>query len=80
MCIRDRYGSRIKPEITNKYRAGDIRHCFADISKIKKLGYEPKVSFEEGMKELVEWASKIEAKDRFEKAYKELEEKRLVGK
>jgi len=44
------------------------------------LGYEPKVSFEEGMKELVEWASKIEAKDRFEKAYKELEEKRLVGK
>ena len=74
------YGSRIKPEITNKYRAGDIRHCFADISKIKKLGYEPKVSFEEGMKELVEWASKIEARDRFEKAYKELEEKRLVGK
>ena len=44
------------------------------------LGYEPKVSFEEGMKELVEWASKIEAKDRFDKAYKELEEKRLVRK
>jgi len=43
------------------------------------LGYEPKVSFEEGMKELVEWASKIEARDRFDKAYKELEEKKLVG-
>jgi len=34
--------------------------------------------FEEGMKGLVKWASKIEAKDRFDKAYKELEEKKLV--
>jgi len=74
------YGSKIKSEITNKYRVRNIRHCFADISKIKKLEYEPKASFEEGMKELVEWASKIEAKDRFDKAYKELEERRLVGK
>ncbi|RLI76571.1 nucleoside-diphosphate sugar epimerase [Archaeoglobales archaeon] len=74
------YGSRIKPEITNKYRAGDIRHCFADISKIKKLGYEPKVSFEEGMKELVKWGEKVEAKDRFDEAYKELLSRRLVEK
>ena len=48
--------------------------------KRKKLGYEPKVSFEEGMKGLVEWASKIEAKDGFDEAYKELKEKRLVEK
>ncbi|MFX1276305.1 MAG: GDP-mannose 4,6-dehydratase [Promethearchaeota archaeon] len=48
--------SKIKPNITSKYRAGDIRHCFADISKISsKLGYKPKYTFEEGMKELIEW-------------------------
>ena len=65
--------SNLNPEITNKYRAGDIRHCFADVSKIEnKLGYEPKVGFEEGMKELVEWGEKEEAMDKFEDAHGEL--------
>jgi len=73
------YRRDLKPEITNKYRAGDIRHCFADISKIrKKLGFKPKISFEEGMKELVEWADRTEAEDRFEIARRELEERKLV--
>jgi len=75
------YNRNLKPEVTNKYRAGDIRHCFADISKIKsKLGYEPKISFEEGMGELVAWGAKVEAKDRFDEAYKELLSRRLVEK
>ena len=73
------YGANLEPKITNKYRAGDIRHCFADISKIRKrLGFEPKISFEEGMKELVKWAERMEAEDRFEIAKRELEERRLV--
>ena len=39
-------GVHIKPELTGKYRAGDIRHCIADISAARKyLGYEPRVSF-----------------------------------
>ncbi len=63
----------VEPEITNKYRAGDIRHCFADISKIRnKMGYKPKVDFEEGMKELAEWGEKEEARDKFEDAHEEL--------
>ncbi len=46
----------IKPEITGKYREGDIRHCFADISLIKeKLGWEPTCSFETGISSLLEW-------------------------
>jgi dTDP-L-rhamnose 4-epimerase len=69
----------INPEITNKFRAGDIRHCFADISKIKnKLGYEPKIDFEEGMKELVEWGEKEETVDKFEEAHEELKVRGLV--
>ena len=75
------YNKNLKPEVTNKYRAGDTRHCFADISKIKsKLGYEPKISFEEGMKELVEWGVKVEAEDKFDEAYQELLSRGLVEK
>lgn len=75
------YNTTISPEIAGKYRAGDIRHCFADISKIKdKLGFQPKVSFEEGMKELVAWGAKQEASDGFEDAYGELLKRGLVEK
>ena len=46
----------IKPEISNLYRKGDIRHCFADISKIEQtFGFKPQVQIEEGMKELIDW-------------------------
>ena len=69
----------LEPVIMNKYRAGDIRHCFADISKIKnKLGYKPQVDFEEGMKELVEWGEKEEAVDKFAEAHEELLRRGLV--
>ncbi len=73
------YNKDIKPEITNRFRKGDVRHCFADITKIKKeLGFEPKFSFEQGMKKLIEWAKTAKAIDKYEKAQKELMEKKLV--
>ena len=46
----------VEPEITGRYRVGDIRHCFADISSARAaLDYEPRVTLEAGMTELVEW-------------------------
>lgn len=73
------YGKDIKPDITNKFRKGDVRHCYADISNIKKsIGWEPKVSFEDGMRELIEWSKTAEAVDKFEEAVAELKEKGLV--
>lgn len=37
-------------------RAGDIKHSQADISRAKELlGYEPKVTFEEGLRRTIEW-------------------------
>lgn len=74
------YGRTIKPEIVNKYRSGDIRHCYADISKLKKLGFEPSVSFGDGMRELVEWGIAEEAEDKSDTAYEELKERGLVKK
>ncbi|HEX6631157.1 MAG TPA: NAD-dependent epimerase/dehydratase family protein, partial [Gemmatimonadaceae bacterium] len=49
-------GSDIEPQINGKYRVGDIRNCYADISLAREvLGYEPRVTFEAGMEELVAW-------------------------
>ena len=46
-------------EVTRKFRAGDVRHCFADVSRARRLlGYEPRVSFEQGVGELVGWVAR----------------------
>lgn len=41
--------------VFDKPRPGDIRHSQADITEIKKLGFEPEFSLEEGLKKTVEW-------------------------
>ncbi len=72
---------KIQPTITNEFRSGDIRHCFADITKISnKLGFEPEISLEKGMKSLVKWIKnqKGNIKDKTEKAYEELHNKGLL--
>lgn len=72
-------GKEIDPEIVGKYREGDIRHCVADISKARKLlGYEPKVTLEAGLAELLEWLGEQDAEDRVESATAELAERSLV--
>ncbi len=49
-------------QVTQKFRAGDIRHCFANITKIReKLGYDPLVRFEDGVSELVRWVKQQQA-------------------
>lgn len=69
----------IEPEITGEYRVGDIRHCFADISKAQSiLGYAPQVSLEEGMQELAEWLKSQLAVDHVEKAKAELTSRGLT--
>ncbi|HYG74528.1 MAG TPA: NAD-dependent epimerase/dehydratase family protein [Planctomycetota bacterium] len=63
----------IAPEITGKYRMGDIRHCFADISHARRvLGFEPGVTFEAGLTELAGWLEGQVAVDRVETAGAEL--------
>jgi dTDP-L-rhamnose 4-epimerase len=73
------YGSDIEPQITNKFRKGDVRHCYADISHIQKiLGFSPRVTFENGMRELIEWSRDAESVDLFDRARCELEAKGIV--
>ena len=77
--LSEHLGFNHSPEITQKYRVGDIRHCFADITKARELlGYEPKVSFAEGVKEVVTWVSQQTAKDRVEEAQGQLLRRNLI--
>ena len=63
----------IQPLITGKYRAGDVRHCFADISRASQiLGYKPRVTLEEGLVELATWLEGRVAIDRVAEASAEL--------
>jgi dTDP-L-rhamnose 4-epimerase len=72
-------GKDIKPVIVGKYREGDIRHCVADISRAKNLlNYEPKVSLEAGLAELLDWLGEQDAEDCVERATAELAERSLV--
>ncbi len=71
--------SELQLKITNDYRKGDIRHCFSDILKIKKMvGWQPKVNFKTGLKELIEWGEKEQSKDLFEQAQKILKTKGVL--
>ncbi len=67
-------GVDIAPVITGRSRAGDIRHCYADLTKARELlGYRPQVSYEEGFAELAAWLSSQQAEDRAEVAVRELD-------
>ena len=66
-------GKAIESEICGKYRVGDIRHCFADITEARAvLGYEPRVTLEDGLVELAEWLQDQAAVDRVDDASREL--------
>ncbi len=72
-------GKDIEPEIVDKYREGDIRHCISDITRARTLlGYEPRVTLEQGIPELLDWVREQTAVDQAERAATELESRRLV--
>ena len=77
----DLYGKSdsLSPEIADEFRAGDIRHCYADTTKAEELlDFEPDVDFEDGMRELVAWGREQDSEDHFDQAKEELEDKGLV--
>ncbi len=70
----------IGPERLNRYRVGDVRHCFPDISKIEReFGVKPRRDLETGMQELAAWVAHVRKPfDRAPLSLRELTEKRLV--
>jgi len=66
-------GTDLEPDVSGKYRVGDIRHCFADISRAQRvLGYRPRVSLADGVVELAGWLEGRVACDRVAEASAEL--------
>ncbi len=75
------YGADLEPYVSNQFRKGDIRHCYADISKAEELlKFRASTDFNTGLADLVEWAKTHGwgAVDLFEKALTELKEKQLA--
>jgi dTDP-L-rhamnose 4-epimerase len=74
-------GVDIDPEIVQRFRHGDIRHCYADISAAKRvLGFRPAISLEDGLADLIAWTRREapEAEDRTEASSAQLAERGLV--
>jgi dTDP-L-rhamnose 4-epimerase len=70
----------LAPEITGRFRRGDVRHCTADIGRARRLlGFAPQVDWEAGLTELVTWARGAPAADRFRQAELELREHGLLS-
>lgn len=70
----------LAPEILGKARAGDIRHCFADIGKARALlGYEPNRFLEDSLPEISAWIARSVATDRGTEARRQLEARGLVA-
>jgi dTDP-L-rhamnose 4-epimerase len=70
---------QLQPLIMSRFREGDVRHCYADISKIQKfLGYTPTIAVEDGLPELVRWVSTQQATDLVTHAQAELERRGLL--
>lgn len=66
-------GKNIEPEICGKYRVGDIRHCYPDISLAREtLGYEPQIMLDDGLQELAEWLEEQTAEDKVDEMRKQL--------
>lgn len=77
LCTR--LSGTIIPEVTGQKRIGDIRHCFADITKARQiLGYEPQVGIDTGIDELIYWLKTQTAVDRVDQHRAELVEKGLL--
>jgi dTDP-L-rhamnose 4-epimerase len=71
-------GTGVEPEVTGRVRKGDIRHCIADTSAIRALGFAPQIDLDRGLTDLAAWteAEEIAADDARVNA--ELEQRRLL--
>ena len=77
--LADQLGFSGSPEVTGKFRVGDIRHCYADIAKIEvALGYSPGYQIAEGFAELCEWVREQRSESSTAACMKQLDERNLL--
>jgi dTDP-L-rhamnose 4-epimerase len=78
-ALAARLGTALPPQLLNRYRAGDIRHCIADPARARAvLGFEAQHSFEAGLPALIDWCRQETPHDGVEASLAALREKGLV--
>lgn len=77
--LRRNYSSNVAINISGNFRLGDIRHNYADLTKIKeKLNFRPNVSFEQGIEKFTNWVNKQEIQEsKYEQSIEEMKKKGL---
>lgn len=77
--LQDLLGCRIPVRVSGQFRVGDIRHNFADLTKIHAtLGFRPSVTIEEGLRRFIDWVREQESGvDRYDESLRELAAKGL---
>lgn len=77
--LKGNYNSNVNIKVSGDFRLGDIRHNFADITKInQKLGYESNFNFSSGVTEFTKWVEQQEIQeDNYDKAMEEMKKKGL---
>jgi dTDP-L-rhamnose 4-epimerase len=77
--LADKLGYEGPPQVEKKFREGDIRHCYADIGRIRAvLGWEPRIRFEQGIDDLMTWVRSQVADDAVLRAKEELDRRGLT--
>jgi len=73
-------GTQVNLEPTGRYRAGDIRHCYASTELAREvLDFRAAIGLEEGMKDLINWlGEQTDVSDGVERAAHELEVRGLA--
>ena len=78
--LKAEIGSRSNIALTGRYRLGDIRGCFADMSKANGIiGKAQEDSFEQGIRQLIAWARDEQRIAKLEQPIEELSELGLTG-
>jgi dTDP-L-rhamnose 4-epimerase len=77
--LRELYNSDVPIKVTGAFRLGDIRHNYADLTRAReRLGYAPKVNFDEGIKRFAQWVDAQEVQpDRYERSIVEMQARGL---
>ena len=77
--LAERMGVRVSPEVANRYRAGDIRHCYADLKRIcADLGFKPRVALQQGIDDLIPWIRTQQSADHVRTVLSDLERRVLL--
>jgi dTDP-L-rhamnose 4-epimerase len=78
-ALRSALGRQVEFVMSGKYRVGDIRHNYADLTRVRTvLGFTPKWDFKSGIQAFVEWVKTQEVQaDGYEKSIEEMKSKGL---